>query len=158
MDFSGFPATATAEQSQVSAKARSINSRRAMSGAVDSQVGSRSRMQGRFEFLGGAELHGEVEGEILAKGDLILGESASVRAKIQAERIKIFGQLEGDVECEERLEAFSGAKIAGNIVCPNVVMHDGVLFEGHCDMSSAADVEKDAAEAGEAEENESIRD
>ncbi len=157
MDFSGFPATASTEQSKASAQARSISSRRAISGSVDTQVGSRSRMQGRFEFLGGAELHGELEGEIIAKGDLILGESASVRATIKAERLKVFGQLEGDVECEERLEAFSGAKIAGNIVCPKVVMHDGVLFEGHCDMGAAKEAPVKTT-ANDGKENGSIRD
>ncbi len=119
---------------------RKISSRRASSGEVDSQLGSRSMMVGRFEFLGGAELHGELEGEILAKGDLILGESASIRASVQAERMKIFGQVEGDIDCEERIEAFAGARIAGNIRCPNVVMHDGVLFEGRCETGGQGEM------------------
>jgi cytoskeletal protein CcmA (bactofilin family) len=118
--------------------ARGISSRRATAGSVDARIGSRSRMLGSFEFLGGAELSGEVEGEIVAGGDLILGETASVRASIRGERLKIFGHLEGDIVCSERVEAFAGAKIAGDIYCPRVVMHDGVVFDGTCQMDSPA--------------------
>ena len=150
MDFTGF--SHSDETSDAGATAGSgrqpgvkIQSRRATSGTVDSSVGARSRMEGRFEFLGGAELSGEVSGEISAAGDLIIGESASIRATIRGERIKIFGQVEGDLFCTERLEAFAGAKIAGDVHCPRVVMHDGVVFDGQCFMGTSLD--DDAASA-----------
>ncbi|MCB0324775.1 MAG: polymer-forming cytoskeletal protein [Bdellovibrionales bacterium] len=97
-------------------------------------LSAKCRISGRFEFEDGAEVHGMLEGEVFAGAELVIGETATVRATVHAQRLRVFGRIQGDVICGERLEAFPGAKIEGNISSPSVVLHDGVAFEGRCEM------------------------
>ncbi len=100
----------------------------------DTVVGGSCHLSGNFLFEGKCQLDCVVEGEISAKGDLYLGESADVKATIYAERLYVFGRLIGEIVCSERLEMFAGARVSGNVSSPRLVMHDGVVFDGFCRM------------------------
>lgn len=113
-------------------------------GAVESSqtfctvIGPQCRMGGTFEFSGGAQIDGVLEGEITAEGELIIGETAQIKATIRGERVGVFGRVIGDIYCNDRLEIFSGARVSGNISSPRLVIHDGVVFDGSCCMDPEA--------------------
>lgn len=104
----------------------------------DSVIGNGCRIKGTLETKGNARIEGIVEGEIISEGELTIGEEATVRANVTAERLKVFGSVTGDISCSERVEAFSGGKIIGNIYSPRVALHDGVVFDGNCRMEKPA--------------------
>ncbi len=101
-------------------------------------LGSGCRVIGQFVLEDGGRLEGYVEGEVSAGAQLIIGECADVRAKIQGEHVKVFGKVQGDISCSVILELFAGARVEGNLISPRIVMHDGVVFDGHCYMNSDA--------------------
>jgi cytoskeletal protein CcmA (bactofilin family) len=99
-------------------------------------LGRGSRVVGSLSFDGPARIEGAVEGDITATDVLTIGESAVVNAKILGNAVVIQGRVTGDVTARKRLEIRAPGRLVGNITTPNLVIHDGVVFEGQCSMSS----------------------
>jgi cytoskeletal protein CcmA (bactofilin family) len=101
-----------------------------------------SKINGKISFEGPARIDGEVDGEILAKDSLVIGESAVVTAQIRAASVSVAGKVSGDITATQRIEIRPAAKVSGNITAPVLVVQEGALFEGHCSMHPA-DVRED---------------
>lgn len=105
---------------------------------VQAHLGQGSRVEGKLTFEGSVRIDGQVEGEISAQEMVILGESADVAATIVANTIVVQGRVTGDLNARKRVELKAPASVAGNISTPCLVIHEGVVFEGHCAMGGAA--------------------
>src|SRR3990167_4343611 len=93
-------------------------------------------MQGNLKFNGPINLRisGSFEGELEAKGTLIIGENANVKAgTIRGENINVQGKVKGDIICN-RLELFRTAKLIGNIETSALVINEGAVLKGRCQM------------------------
>ena len=97
-------------------------------------IGLGANFRGSLECQSSVRIEGFLEGEILSGGEVTVGEAAEVKARINGDSVKVFGTVVGDITAVTRLEVFSGARISGNISSPRLVMHDGVVFDGHCAM------------------------
>ena len=95
---------------------------------------SRTKINGKLSFEGPAQIDGQIEGEIIARGSLVIGHCALVTAKIKAASVVVAGTVSGEITASERIEIRPSAKISGNLAAPIVVMHEGAVFEGHCTM------------------------
>ncbi len=100
-------------------------------------LGKGTRISGKLSFEGMARIEGEVEGEIVANGTLMIGASAVVNAQITATNVVIHGNVTGDIRATKKLEIRSPAKLFGNVITPSVVIEEGVVFEGHCSMGAS---------------------
>jgi cytoskeletal protein CcmA (bactofilin family) len=105
---------------------------------VQAHLGQGSRIEGKLTFEGSVRIDGQVEGEISAQETVIIGESAEVTAQIVAANIIVQGRVTGDLTARKRIELKAPASIAGNISTPSLIIHEGVVFEGHCSMGGAA--------------------
>lgn len=105
---------------------------------VQAHLGQGSRVEGKLTFEGSVRIDGQVEGEISAQEMVVLGESADVSATIVANTIVVQGRVTGDLNARKRVELKAPASVAGNISTPSLVIHEGVVFEGHCSMGGAA--------------------
>ena len=103
-------------------------------GEINAYLGKGSRVSGKLNFDGTVRVDGQVEGEISAQDTLIVGESAVVTAQISGNSIVIKGKVTGDINARKRVEIRAPGKLYGNIVTPSLVIHEGVVFEGHCSM------------------------
>ncbi len=93
-------------------------------------------IQGSIKFDGPIKLRisGNFEGELETKGTLIIGENANVKASIiRGENIKIEGRVRGDIVCG-RLELASSAKVVGSIEVSALVVSEGAILKGKCQM------------------------
>ncbi|MGH7858266.1 MAG: bactofilin family protein [Candidatus Binatia bacterium] len=104
---------------------------------VNAYLGKGSRVSGKLNFDGTVRVDGHVEGEISAQDTLIVGESAVVTAQINGNTVIIRGKVTGDINARKRVEIRAPGKLYGNIVTPSLVIHEGVVFEGHCSMGSS---------------------
>jgi cytoskeletal protein CcmA (bactofilin family) len=102
--------------------------------AVQAHLGKGSRVEGKLTFEGSVKIDGYIEGEIQAQQAVIVGETAVINAQINGETIVIKGKVTGDVTARRQVELRGPAKLTGNITTPSLVIHEGVLFEGHCSM------------------------
>jgi len=93
-----------------------------------------SKISGKLMFDGPARIDGEVDGEIISKDSLNIGESAVVTAQIKAASIVVAGKVSGDITGSQKIEIRPSAKVMGNLAAPLLVIQEGALFEGHCSM------------------------
>ena len=93
-------------------------------------------IQGNMKFNGPINLRisGTFEGELDTKGTLIIGENANVKVgTIRGENIKIQGKVKGDIVCN-RLELSRTAKLIGNVETSGLVIDEGAVLKGKCQM------------------------
>jgi cytoskeletal protein CcmA (bactofilin family) len=105
---------------------------------VQAHLGQGSRVEGKLTFEGSVRIDGQVEGEISAQDTVIIGEGAEVTAQITANTVVVQGRVSGDITARKRIELKAPATLVGNVSTPSLVVHEGVVFEGHCAMGGAA--------------------
>src|SRR5215469_9286028 len=93
-----------------------------------------SRISGKLSFDSSAKIDGEIDGEIVGKESITIGESAVITATIRAESVIVSGKMSGDIIATQRIEIRPSAKVKGNITAPVIVVQQGALFDGHCSM------------------------
>ncbi len=89
---------------------------------------------GDLSFKKSLQINGEFDGEISSGGYLVIGEGATVKANVKADTVIVKGVIHGNVEALSRLEIHTGGKLYGNIRTKKLMISDGVVFEGKCEM------------------------
>lgn len=111
-------------------------------GELQALLGQGARFEGKLTFEGRVRIDGELEGEITTDGVLILGESAKVRANVEAGTLIVRGgTLWGDVRATRLVEIYAPAHVHGNIQAPQLFLDKGVTFEGNCTMLEQDDAQ-----------------
>ncbi len=97
-------------------------------------LGSGCTLVGQLSLSGETMIDGSFQGEIAASGVLTIGAHGEVEANINGETVKVFGRINGNIDCGRQLELHAGARVLGDISSPSVIIEDGVIFEGRCTM------------------------
>lgn len=98
-------------------------------------IGKGITITGKLGFEGSVRIDGNFNGEIDAiNGTLIVGEGADIEAKIKVDTAIISGELRGMIEAKAKVELRAPGRMYGNIKTPNLVIGEGVIFEGTCEM------------------------
>jgi cytoskeletal protein CcmA (bactofilin family) len=101
---------------------------------INTILGKETSFKGVLTYEGTVKIDGKVEGEIIAKDTLIIGEDAEINAEIKVGRLISRGKIKGNIIVKERAEFLAPAVLHGNIQTPVIIIEDGVVFEGKCDM------------------------
>ena len=72
-------------------------------GKLEAFLGKGSKVKGSLNFTGKVQLDGFVEGEIESHGELAIGETADIRAKVEGEVIIVRGTVVGDILASKQL-------------------------------------------------------
>jgi cytoskeletal protein CcmA (bactofilin family) len=93
---------------------------------------------GELRFRDTFRIDGKLKGKVVSEHTLIVGESGQVEAEIDCAVISIKGTLSGRVHARQRIELLAGARVQATLVSPRLVIEEGAVFQGQCDMGSAA--------------------
>jgi cytoskeletal protein CcmA (bactofilin family) len=102
-------------------------------------LGRETKFHGKLQFQGSVRIDGYLKGEIVADGNLIIGDEALVEADIHVSYASISGEVHGNIIADQRVDIQAPARVFGNIHAPAVVIGEGVIFEGHTKMYQALD-------------------
>lgn len=94
-------------------------------------------LEGRLTFAGTLVLNGKFRGELFSADTLLVGETGQVEAEVQVGIAVVSGQITGNVMARERVELRGTARIYGDIVTPVLILEEGVVFDGRCQMKGA---------------------
>lgn len=92
---------------------------------------------GELRFRNTFRVDGRLRGRIVSDNTLVVGESAKVEAEIDCGVVSIRGRVVGRVQGRQRIELLAGAHVKGTLVAPKLVIEDGAVFEGDCEMAPA---------------------
>lgn len=96
-----------------------------------------SYIEGTLHFEDTFRLDGKLKGSIVSKGDLVVGEHGDVDAEIQVGRIFVSGTVRGKVTARHRVEIAPGGRMLADLETPSLVVEDGAILQGQCNMSSS---------------------
>ena len=95
-------------------------------------VGPGARFQGLLTFSGLAIVEGELRGEIVAQGTLVLGDTAYVEARIEVDQLISRGTARGEIRARERIELSGSARVSGELWTPRLSVAEGCVVEARC--------------------------
>lgn len=93
-------------------------------------------MQGTLSFQDPVNLriNGKFEGTLATKGNLTIGNTATVTADITGDTIIIAGRVKGKITAREELILLSSAVVEGEIFPSRLNIEGGGIFDGKCAM------------------------
>ncbi len=103
-------------------------------GEIRAFLGEGTSFNGTLQFDGTVRLDGRFEGDVSGNDLLIIGQAAVVRAEIQVGTLVISGRVEGNIVARKRVELLATARVTGTIKGPSLVVSDGAVFNGTCEM------------------------
>jgi len=98
-------------------------------------VGLSSTITGDIKSEGSIRIDGNITGEIISAGDVIIGDQAVVEANIKAEYCEISGKVKGNVHTETQLKIFKSGTLNGDITVSSFTIEEGGIFSGNCDIN-----------------------
>ncbi len=97
-------------------------------------LGKGPEFKGVLSFDGTIRVDGKVEGEIVSKDTLIAGDSAHLEGEITVGTIISSGKIVGNLKATQKVHILAPGTIEGNINTPKLIIEEGVLFNGKCEM------------------------
>lgn len=104
-------------------------------GDIKAFLGAGSCFEGKLVFDDVVRLDGDFSGEVVSKGRLVIGESATVKAEIEVESLTISGTFKGNIKARRKVELKSPARVEGNLETPMLSIEEGVVLNGTVIMS-----------------------
>ncbi len=94
--------------------------------------------RGTLQSTDSIQIEGGFEGEIITAKELFIAEGAKVEATVRATTIIVRGQLNGQINCQERLEIFPSGRVSGQLDAGRFIVHEGAFLGGQVRMQSAS--------------------
>ena len=102
---------------------------------VNSIIGEGSEFSGEFKVDGLIRIDGKFSGLIQTNGKVLIGKTGVVDTDIKARIIVSGGLIKGNLYASERVILLSTCKLYGDLITPNLILEDGVLFHGKCTVT-----------------------
>lgn len=98
-------------------------------------IGKGARINGRLKVEGSVHVDGIIEGTVEVSESLIIGKSGRVQGEIHTRDCFSSGKIDGNLYSDGKVEFKSGAVLKGDLSCKQLVIEEGVIFDGNCKMS-----------------------
>jgi cytoskeletal protein CcmA (bactofilin family) len=98
--------------------------------SINTIIGPNTRLNGDIETGGFTRVDGSVQGNLTARGRVVIGEKARLKSNISGTTITIGGVVYGNVLASERLVVLSTALVMGDIITRRIQADEGCLIHG----------------------------
>lgn len=120
---------------------------------METIIGPSVKVDGNFHGEGNVTVEGVVQGTLKTNHDLTVGNSAKIKAEVEANNLYLSGEIRGNVKVTERAQLTSSARIFGNIETKLLSVEEGAVISGKLAMNvNGVSQETDQREIKEKEE------
>ena len=117
------------------------------SGGFGGFLAEGTEIDGEVRFSDELRIDGTLSGRISSKqGRLVIGKSGSVTADIEVGTASVGGTVSGTLTATVKVEIHATGRVYGDIFAPALIIEEGAIFDGRCEMARN---EKRAQEAAE---------
>lgn len=109
-------------------------------GKVDSIIGPDASLRGNYNSKNSVHVDGEIYGNLTCEEGIIVGEKGMIRGNLVGRTILIGGKVKGNITATERMELQATAQVTGDLTAPRLLIEEGAMFEGNCQMEDAIKV------------------
>jgi cytoskeletal protein CcmA (bactofilin family) len=103
--------------------------------ATTTVVSRETTWKGEMSSEGSVHIHGRFDGAVKAVSTIFVAEGAEVDATLTAEAIVVAGVSRGTVRARGKFEVLPTGRVAGDILAPTLVVHEGAVMTGQLRMS-----------------------
>jgi len=104
-----------------------------------SKIENSTALKGNIKSKNDIRIDGNVEGEVVTKGKVILGKESDVVGKILCANADIEGKFDGELIVSGTLNLKSGSNVKGKVKIQKLIVESGSMFNANCSMHSAED-------------------
>lgn len=101
---------------------------------LDTLIGNGTIFEGSLTSKESICVEGTIRGRIVCEGSVIIGEKGRVDADVFADTVLLGGEVNGNIVAKTKLEITTNGKLRGDIKTGSLIIAEGVLFEGKCQM------------------------
>lgn len=87
-------------------------------------------IRGRVRADSDLEVHGHVEGSIVATGTVVVAEGGLVKSDIEANTVRVAGAVAGNLRAEALIVLEATARVVGDVSAPTIGIRPGALVRG----------------------------
>jgi len=103
---------------------------------IETIVGPHTEIEGNVHTKESLRIDGKIKGEIGAES-VVVGENGVVLGDISANHVTVGGKVKGNISAASHLEMYPKGQVLGDIRTSKLVIADGAVFEGNCQMVKA---------------------
>jgi len=101
-----------------------------------------TKIKGEITSDADLRIDGEVEGTVIVKGKIVLGESGKISGELKCKNAEIQGKINAQIRVEELLSLKETAKVEGNVFTKKIAIEPGAVLSGSIDMSANNNAQK----------------
>lgn len=94
--------------------------------------GEAIKVEGTISGNGDLMIHGDVVGTIKTAGDVVVKDTANIKANLEANNVTVSGEIHGNVTCQGQLQIQSSGKIFGDVSAKTIAVEVGAIIKGQC--------------------------
>ena len=98
--------------------------------SINTIVGPGTSVLGNIESEGFTRIDGNVQGDVKAKGRLVIGERARMKSNVSGTLVTVGGVIFGNVLASERLVVLPTGLVMGDIITRRIQADNGCLIHG----------------------------
>ena len=110
-------------------------------------LGQGAEFEGKLIFNGSVRIDGKFQGEIFGQGSLVVGQGAMVQANIAVKSVYISGNVQGNIEVNEKINIHSTGRFSGDVRTPVFIMEEGAFFDGRSHMAEITEKKDEVLKA-----------
>ncbi|MGA2192599.1 MAG: polymer-forming cytoskeletal protein [Nitrospirota bacterium] len=104
-------------------------------GEIVAFLGKGTDFKGTLHFEGTIRIDGRLEGEIVTKDTLIVGESAEIMGDIRVGTIITSGRITGNIHASKLAHLLAPGSLNGDVKTESLKVDEGFAFNGRCEMT-----------------------
>lgn len=108
-------------------------------GCIHNIITFGTKIVGKIKSDSDFRLDGEVEGDIVCNGKLIIGQKGYLKGSIMCANAEIIGAVVGNVQVTDTLTLRATSSLNGDVRTKSLVVEPNAVFNGTCSMKDAAE-------------------
>lgn len=112
--------------------------------SINTIIGERTVITGNLHLEGDIIIYGKIHGDIITDGTITIFSGSEIKGKMNGANLNIGGHVEGNINAVGKVALGDRAFLRGDIKAGQIVIEDGAVFEGRCEMHFAHPAEAGA--------------
>jgi cytoskeletal protein CcmA (bactofilin family) len=93
-------------------------------------IGPGAKVSGNIETPGFTRIDGSIQGDVHAKGRVVIGDKARMKSNVSGTAVTVGGVVFGNILASERIVILASGLVMGDIITRRIQADDGCLIHG----------------------------
>ena len=100
----------------------------------DTLIGRTTMVEGVIKTEEPLRIDGKVQGEVISKADLIIGEKSHITGDVTCQNVMLAGTVQGNITAKGQLHITASGRLHGDANIGSFIVDERGVFDGKCAM------------------------